>query len=171
MKRIAFLILAVMASALAAVGQAESIECGPVNMRLGAPEAKARQSLAAAGYDINTSEAPLLSAVNLTTKDSCTISFTGGKLVYASRYWTSNIKTELDAVRSVVDALQAITPIGQRSACEIFPYKKTSPTLSNNSVDISCNGHNVEIQSMTVNGNPMYNIEESIGEYPALTPR
>jgi len=34
MKRIAFLILAVMVSALAAVGQVESIECGPVDLQL-----------------------------------------------------------------------------------------------------------------------------------------
>jgi biotin transporter BioY len=34
MKRVAFLIVAVMASALAAVGQTESIECGPVDLQL-----------------------------------------------------------------------------------------------------------------------------------------
>ena len=40
--------------------EAESVECGPVDMRLGTPEAKVRQFLAAAGYDITRSGRSLL---------------------------------------------------------------------------------------------------------------
>ena len=165
-----FTFFAVVILVASGFGQTVSIDCGNARLQLAEAEQKARESLAEAGYKpfgVSPEGTKTFGYwFNSDTKTSCDIAFTNGKLTYAARMWETGIKDEVSALRNVVAALQAITKLQQRNACFVFSFGHSAPEASSNSVDISCNGHTVNLTAGMMETTRTYDIEESIGVYP-----
>lgn len=168
--KLAILVALVAFSTPACVAQTERLECGNVELRLGEPEKEATKALTNAGYtplNIDSQrQFQLHHFYNRSAKDSCDVAFNKGSLTYAARRWEKNITSELDAMRNVVAAVQSIAPVNEHNSCEVFSFQRSYPTHEMRSVSIVCAGRTVELLSGTMDGNPMYDITESIGVFP-----
>jgi hypothetical protein len=167
--KLAVLAAFLLSTTVLSVAQTMHIECGYVDLRLDEPEKEVIQALTEAGYvpvDLDSHKSQLQMLFNKSTKDSCDVAFSKGRLAYAARRWSKNISSELDAMRNVVAALQSITKVNQHNSCDVFSYQRSVPADETKSVSILCDGHTVALESGTLNGNPMYDIEEGIGIFP-----
>jgi hypothetical protein len=173
-----FVVLAVSALlVLATAAKGQTLECGYGLLRLGEPEKEAVGQLNVAGYK---NFAPV-DASQLKTFQTflgpgdlpshpvappaavCEVEFVEHKIAYVARHWTKDMKSELDAIRNVVEALHAIVPAAGRATCDIFNLQQPSPEGESKSVTISCGSHTVTILSGRTDGKSTCDIAENIG--------
>jgi hypothetical protein len=171
---VGFLVV-VLLTVVTAKGQ--TLECGYATLHLGESEKQAVEELNGAGYKnfagvdesqpktfqifLGPGERPSLP---IAPTDVCEVEFVKHKITSVARHWTKDVKTELDAIRNVVEALHAMVPAPEHATCDVFDFYQSSPEYENKSVTISCGSHTVTIVSGKTNGRPTYDIEESIGK-------
>ena len=146
------------------------LACGNATLTLLMPQARAVQTLKDNGYTLaDTGSAgetnlPIETWTSLAT-GLCQISFSRGKLVYVDRYWKPRKEDARDAVDVVINAIQSVTERQEHTACSVFSYSKTEPSVTHKAVDVICGGHKIELSVSDINELHTYGIEESVGSF------
>ena len=146
------------------------LACGNATLVLLMPQARAVQTLKDNGYTLadtgpaGETNLPIETWTSLAT-GLCQTSFSGGKLVYVDRYWKPRTEDARDAVEAVINAIQSVTERQKYTACDVFSYTKTEPSVTTKSVDVICGGHKIELSVFDTSQLHTYSIEESVGQF------
>jgi hypothetical protein len=158
------------------VAKAQTLECGYVTLRLGEPEKEAVEQLGINGYknfaSVDESQPKIFQTFlgpgglpphPVAPTKVCEVEFVKHKITYVARHWNENVRSELDAIHNVVEAIQAIMPPPGHATCDIFALHQPSPEHEGESATISCGSHTITIQVGKANGKSTYDISENIG--------
>lgn|SRR5208282_3524581 len=156
--------------------KAQTLECGYVTLRLGETEKEAVEQLSSNGYknfaSVDESQPKTfqtflgpgdLPSHPIAPTKLCEVEFVKHKITYVERHWNEDVKSELDAIHNVVEALHAVVPAPGRATCDIFVLHQSSPEYESESAKISCGSHTIYILVGKDNGKPTYDISENIG--------
>jgi hypothetical protein len=68
------------------------------------------------------------------------------------RYWKPRTEDARDAVEAVINAIQSVTERQEHTACSVFSYTKTEPSVTHKAVDVICGGHKIELSVLEAIG-------------------
>lgn len=131
---------------------------------LGMPKAEAVKKFSDAGYEVlDTGDGIIASAGN----ENHDMRFTNGRLVYADIGWynphTNSNTAEIDAA---LGALSALADKGNSRACFLSHEPTSHPDMQADRVFVRCGSRSVLILSGKMNGEPVVDVLERIGDIP-----
>jgi len=160
-KQNAILTFVLASAAVPAISQ--TLELGVVTLSLGMASQQVLTLFSEGGYKVmgDSTSTYLVPVVDRTVKHTYgLVQFTGGRLTYAERGWTSTTGDNLDAP---IKALGALAQKGATS-CSITHAPSSQPDSTLDRVFVTCGQRGVRLAIGRFNGIDIYDVAEFIGE-------